>query len=186
MLNNPDLAPSASINRWILAILTFHFHLVHVPGTSHGPDGLSWRPPQPGDDPAEDPDEFENWIDRIHGFLHQLLPTPSSYAQPHEDPIHLFALASPTEDGRDFSEGEEDANEDANANQEKRDDERAQRAVAREEARIRFATEDEAQKMVEPQAPLPYSEKTRLADEKLRKVAKWFEAFREPEEFVND
>ncbi|KAL7281404.1 hypothetical protein ACG7TL_004717 [Trametes sanguinea] len=188
MLNNPDLAPSASINRWILAILTFHFHLVHVPGTSHGPDGLSRRPPQPGDDPAEDPDEFEDWIDRIHGFLHQLLPTPSSFAQPHEDPIHLFALASPTEDGRDFNEGEEDANEEASANLEKRDDERAQRAVAREEARIRFATEDEAQKMVEPQAPveLPYSEKTRMADEKLRMVAKWFEAFRKPEEFADD
>ncbi|KAL7277220.1 hypothetical protein ACG7TL_009070 [Trametes sanguinea] len=184
MLNNPDLAPSASINRWILAILTFHFHLVHVPGTSHGPDGLSRRPPQPGDDPAEDPDEFEDWIDRIHGFLHQLLPTPSSFAQPHEDPIHLFTLASSTEDGRDFSEGEEDAS----ANLEKGDDERAQRAVAREEARIRFAMEDEAQKMVEPQAPveLPNSEKTRMADEKLRMVAKWFEAFRKPEEFAND
>ncbi|CDO69558.1 hypothetical protein BN946_scf185038.g9 [Trametes cinnabarina] len=57
MLNNPDLAPSASMNRWILAILTFHFQLVHVPGTSHGPNGLLRRPAQPGDDPAEDPDD---------------------------------------------------------------------------------------------------------------------------------
>src|SRR5216684_2296065 len=34
MLANPDLQPSASMNRWILAILTFHFTLVPVPGTS--------------------------------------------------------------------------------------------------------------------------------------------------------
>ena len=36
MLANPDLHPGASINRWILAILTFHFELIPVPGTSHG------------------------------------------------------------------------------------------------------------------------------------------------------
>jgi hypothetical protein len=70
MLNNPDIAPSASINRWILAILTFHFELVHVPGSFHGPDGLSRRPPQPDDDPPDDYDEFEDWIDRLHGFIH--------------------------------------------------------------------------------------------------------------------
>ena len=38
MLANPDIAPSASINRWILGILMFHFTLVHVPGTHHSPD----------------------------------------------------------------------------------------------------------------------------------------------------
>jgi hypothetical protein len=41
MLSNPDLSPGASINHWILSILTFHFILVHVPGTMHRPDGLS-------------------------------------------------------------------------------------------------------------------------------------------------
>jgi len=51
MLTNPDLHPGASINRWILAILTFHFELVPVPGTNHGPDGLSRRVAQPGDEP---------------------------------------------------------------------------------------------------------------------------------------
>ena len=30
MLANPDIHPSASINRWIVSILTFHFELVHV------------------------------------------------------------------------------------------------------------------------------------------------------------
>jgi hypothetical protein len=41
MLNNPNTAPSASVNRWIVSILTFHFELRHVPGKIHGPDGLS-------------------------------------------------------------------------------------------------------------------------------------------------
>src|SRR5271155_2017345 len=41
MLKNPDIVPSASINRWIVSILMFHFELVHVPGTHHCPDGLS-------------------------------------------------------------------------------------------------------------------------------------------------
>jgi hypothetical protein len=50
MLSNPDISPSASINRWIVAILTFHFDLIHVPGTHHGPDGLSRWPRQVGDD----------------------------------------------------------------------------------------------------------------------------------------
>ncbi|KAI0351155.1 hypothetical protein OH77DRAFT_1380533, partial [Trametes cingulata] len=43
MLNNPDEVPGASMNRWIVTILTFHFRLVHVPGVLHGPDGLSRR-----------------------------------------------------------------------------------------------------------------------------------------------
>ena len=41
LLENPDIAPSASINQWIVSILMFHFTLVHVPGMHHGPDGLS-------------------------------------------------------------------------------------------------------------------------------------------------
>ena len=41
MLNNPDIQPNATINRWIAGILLFDFKLVHVPGATHGPDGLS-------------------------------------------------------------------------------------------------------------------------------------------------
>ena len=41
MLENPDIAPSTSINRWIVSILMFHFTLVHVSGMHHGPGGLS-------------------------------------------------------------------------------------------------------------------------------------------------
>jgi hypothetical protein len=61
MLSNPDISPSASINRWIVAILTFHFDLVHVPGMHHGPDRLSRRPRQVGDE--EDRDDEEDFAD---------------------------------------------------------------------------------------------------------------------------
>ena len=103
MLQNPDLAPSASINRWIVTILTYHFELVHVPGSSHAPDGLSRRYPQPGDESEED-DDFEDWIDKMHGFLHHILPLRTAAARARS-PLQLFALA--TGDSRDFSEGEE-------------------------------------------------------------------------------
>jgi hypothetical protein len=74
MLSNPDVAPTATLNRWIVSILTFHFDLVHVAGTHHGPDGLSRRPIQPDDDIVGDKDEFSDWIDRLHGFIHQINP----------------------------------------------------------------------------------------------------------------
>ena len=75
MLKNPDIVPSASINRWIVSILMFHFELVHVPGTHHGPDGLSRRRPQPGDAP-EPEDDFEDWIDNVNSFIHMINPLP--------------------------------------------------------------------------------------------------------------
>ncbi len=77
MLQNPDMAPSVTMNRWIVGINMFHFDLVHVPGEHHTPDGLSRRPAQPGDVPAEDDgDEFEEWIDSVYGFLNIVLPPP--------------------------------------------------------------------------------------------------------------
>ena len=84
MLKNPDIAPSASINRWIVSILMFHFTLVHVPGTYHGPDGLSRRRPQPGD-VAEPDDDFEDWIDQVNGFMHLINESPSQ--RPHSTDI---------------------------------------------------------------------------------------------------
>ena len=75
MLANPDLDPSASVNRWILAILTFQFVLIHVPGTMHGPDGLSRRRRQPGDKP-EPEDDFDDWIDALYGFMHVINDSP--------------------------------------------------------------------------------------------------------------
>ena len=77
MLNNPDIMPSASVNRWIVSILTFHFELRHVPGKQHGPDGLSRCPPQPGNNPSNDEGkggtkDFEDWIDNLYGFMHMV------------------------------------------------------------------------------------------------------------------
>ena len=77
MLSNPDIAPSASINQWIVSILMFHFTLVHVPGSYHGPDGLSRCRPQPGDQ-EEMEDDFEDWIDHVNGFIHLINPSPTS------------------------------------------------------------------------------------------------------------
>jgi hypothetical protein len=90
MLANPDIAPSASINRWIVSILMFKFELVHVPGVFHGPDGLSRRKPQPGDVP-EPEDDFDDWIDQVHGFPHMILSTsPNTFESP---PSTFYMLA---------------------------------------------------------------------------------------------
>ena len=62
MLENPDLMPNATINRWIDEILMFHFVLRHKAGKTFGPDGLSRRPAQPGDplvEPCSDDEEEE-------------------------------------------------------------------------------------------------------------------------------
>jgi hypothetical protein len=74
MLNNPDIQPNATINHWIASILLFDFNLVHVPGVTHGPNGLSRRPAQP-DDPPEKEDDYEDWIDHAYGFMHIINPT---------------------------------------------------------------------------------------------------------------
>ena len=72
MLNNPDIVLSASINQWVVAILMFHFELVHVAGTNHGPDGLSRRPLQPDDEEQCEDDGFDDWIDNLYRFVHQV------------------------------------------------------------------------------------------------------------------
>ena len=105
MLNNPELGPNATINRWIEKILMFHFELRHVPGKTFGPDGLSRRDEQPGDEkypPDEDGgeindppiltmeegvepplpfDEFKNDIDTRGGYLQKLAETVSCFEQ---------------------------------------------------------------------------------------------------------
>src|SRR6266404_4036829 len=73
MLNNPNTTPSASINRWIVSILTFHFELRHIPGKQHGLDGLSCRPPQPEDVALDEGvDTFDDWVDNLYGFVYMI------------------------------------------------------------------------------------------------------------------
>ena len=96
MLNHPEMGPNATINRWIEKILMFHFELRHVAGKTFGPDGLSRRERQLGDEiylPDEDLDDinkppvlnmeegstpplefdkFKNDIDTRGGYLQEL------------------------------------------------------------------------------------------------------------------
>ena len=74
MINNPDIQPNATINRWIAGILLFDFELVHVPAARHaGPDGLSRRPPA-AEDPDEDGSDIETWLDDQYAFAFPLAP----------------------------------------------------------------------------------------------------------------
>jgi len=57
MLNHPELGPNATINRWIEKILMFHFDLRHVSGKTFGPDGLSRRDKQDGDEEFPDDED---------------------------------------------------------------------------------------------------------------------------------
>ena len=105
MLANADLEPSASINRWILAILTFHFTLVHVPGTFHGPDGLSRRRPQPGDQEEPD-DDFDDWVDRVHRLMHMINDWT---LRMHKDDITTAAFITNEVDSTDVPIPEDDS-----------------------------------------------------------------------------
>ena len=58
MLNHPEMGPNATINRWIEKILMFHFELRHVAGKTFGPDGLSRRDKQPGDEIYADDEDL--------------------------------------------------------------------------------------------------------------------------------
>ena len=79
MLNHPEMGPNATINRWIEKVLMYHFEIRHVAGKTFGPDGLSRRPEQPGDEKyPEDEDSMENnpspnvvWAEGV--------PTPLEY-----------------------------------------------------------------------------------------------------------
>ena len=72
MINNLDLQPNTTINRWIVGILLFSFHLVHIPAAHHtGADGLSCCLPLDEDPPKED--DFEDWLDNSYSFSITLL-----------------------------------------------------------------------------------------------------------------
>ena len=91
MLQHPDLMPNATLNRWIVSILLFHFDLRHVPAHYHGPDGLSRRPLQDGDAEPLDPSIFEDWVDRLHGFCHMIQPTLFPYS------LHPYSKIAPVD-----------------------------------------------------------------------------------------
>lgn len=72
MINNPDIQPNNTINRWIAGILLFDFRLRHVPARDHTPaDGLSRRRRAEDDDPPDNSDP-DDWIDEANGFCIQV------------------------------------------------------------------------------------------------------------------
>ena len=72
MLNEPDLQPNATINRWIQGVLLFDFDLVHVPADKHrGPDALSRRKLAEGE---KMPEEDDSWLDDIALLVDNLGP----------------------------------------------------------------------------------------------------------------
>lgn len=105
MLQNPDMMPTATINRWIDEISMFQFTLRHKAGATFGPDGLSRRSLQAGDpvyepcsddeeevsgeiefevaDPTEPQplsiEEFVDQIDTRHGFLYNVASSVNDF-----------------------------------------------------------------------------------------------------------
>jgi len=108
MLSNPDIQPSASINRWILSILTFHFTLVHIKGTLHGPDRLSRCPPQPGDLEEEEMTSRIGLIAYMDSYMWYTIyfPLPRLTVSPPHPPF-IATLAniqvSSEEDSEDYN-----------------------------------------------------------------------------------
>src|ERR1700742_783028 len=86
MLEHPSLGPNATVDRWIDSILMYHFTLRHVPGKTFGPDGLSRRDPQPGD---EKPLAIEEDIDEHNGPLAFEYPDLENGIDGAEDNIPL-------------------------------------------------------------------------------------------------
>lgn len=86
MINNPDMQPNATINRWIAGILLFTFELVHVPGKDHGPsDGLSRRGRAEGDPPEDE--DYEDWIDTQYCFVVWILSAEDIPEPSPDDPV---------------------------------------------------------------------------------------------------
>jgi len=64
MINNPDMHPNATINRWIATILVFNFELIHVPAKNFkGPDGMLRR--RRTDDEGDVEEDPEDWVEEI-------------------------------------------------------------------------------------------------------------------------
>ena len=89
MLNDPDLQPNTTINRWIEGILLFNFKLIHISAAHHrGPDALSRH--QPTD---EDIEEGERDAEEADEWLEDLLLLSAAHPPPY-DPITLPSFLS--------------------------------------------------------------------------------------------
>ena len=85
MINNLDLQPNTTINWWIMGILLFSFHLIHIPAAHQtGADRISHHLPSDGDPPEED--DFEDWLDNSYSFSITLL---NDRISPYEGLAHF-------------------------------------------------------------------------------------------------
>lgn len=92
MINDPDLHPNATMNRWIYGILMFDFVLCHVPAKIFkGPDGLSRRRRANDDSDEETAEDAEAWIDNLLDFRICKTTTPP--------PTTPFAKVYATQEG---------------------------------------------------------------------------------------
>lgn len=67
MMNDPDLQPNSTLNRWLQGIIMYDFKLIHVPADKHrGPDALSRRELGEGEEIEE---EDDSWLDHIALYL---------------------------------------------------------------------------------------------------------------------
>ena len=75
MINNPNIQPNATINRWIAGILLFNFQFRHVSAKDHTlADGLSQRLETVGD--PEEINDAEEWIDHAYAFSMERINDP--------------------------------------------------------------------------------------------------------------
>lgn len=133
----------------------------------HGPDGLSRRKPQPNDEiDTDDADDFEDWIDRLHGFLHQINPIHpripiSSFPHSHSiSSVSVFAGLQVTGTRQDFSWEEPSA----------------EGEILGEEREVLQAGEDNE----EDYGQIPRPAKATDAEERLLLVQEWLTTLERP------
>lgn len=104
MLQNPDMMPTSTINRWIDEISLYQFTLRHKAGATFGPDGLSRRSLQEGDpqyEPCSD-DEDEEVVPFEFEIADPTEPQPLSIEEFVDDIDsrhgHLYNLAMSADD----------------------------------------------------------------------------------------
>ncbi|TFY56938.1 hypothetical protein EVJ58_g7338 [Rhodofomes roseus] len=91
MLNEPDLQPNATINRWIQGVLLFTFKLIHVPAERHrGPDALSRCPLGEGEEVEEDDD---SWLDDTALYA-EIRDRQNKWSKPQDRPYEALLSAS--------------------------------------------------------------------------------------------
>ena len=122
MINNPDIQPNATINRWIAGILLFHFVLVHVAAARHvGADGMSRRPRAEGDDP--DDTDAEDWLDEAYSFMFDKSPNWK-----HEWMVLVLQTEAEVEAvPEEVQDGDDDEDEEQNQGRSKRQARKEQR-----------------------------------------------------------